>query len=161
MPRETTWKVCKIKAASMAAGEGGGSPREGASSGACAPRSNPESLTSRLDCFGAFAPRSDGLSIRTSYDTWDHAGEPKGGETPPRLAALSLRLVLHVGCWRSHRSSRTASCRSRCSNKVQIVPVEPVQAVSLACRPSCSLAYFQPRRVRAGQFPGVPFEVSR
>ena len=61
MPRETTWKVCKIKAASMAAGEGGGSPREGASSGACAPRRNPESLTSRLDCFGAFAPRSDGL----------------------------------------------------------------------------------------------------
>jgi hypothetical protein len=30
----------------------------------------------------------------------------------------------------------------------------------LACRPGCSLAYFQPYRVRPGQFPGVPFEVS-
>jgi len=28
---------------------------------------------------------------------------------------------------------------------------------SLACRPSCSLAYFQPRRVRLDRFPGAPF----
>jgi hypothetical protein len=28
----------------------------------------------------------------------------------------------------------------------------------LACPSGCSLPYFQPRRVRSGQFPGVPFE---
>ena len=36
----------------------------------------------------------------------------------------------------------------------------PLRTVSLACRPGCSLAYFQPCRVRPGRFPGVPFEAS-
>ncbi len=35
------------------------------------------------------------------------------------------------------------------------------RAARLACRPGCSLAYLQPRRVRPGQSPGVPFESSR
>src|SRR5215470_19822208 len=32
--------------------------------------------------------------------------------------------------------------------------------ISLACCASCSLAYFQPRRVRPCQSPGVPYVVS-
>jgi hypothetical protein len=36
-----------------------------------------------------------------------------------------------------------------------------LRAVSWACCESCSLAYFQPRRVRPGLSPGVPFEGSK
>ena len=48
------------------------------------------------------------------------------------------------------------------TNSAKLVnrPIEPFRTVSLACRPGCSLAYFQPCRVRLGQFPGVPFEES-
>ena len=48
------------------------------------------------------------------------------------------------------------------TNSAKLVnrPIEPFRKVSLACRPGCSLAYFQPCRVRLGQFPGVPFEES-
>jgi hypothetical protein len=51
--------------------------------------------------------------------------------------------------------------RHRCRNpnstkrtKQRIPQLEPFRTISLACRPGCSLAYFQPCRVRSGQFPG-------
>ena len=50
--------------------------------------------------------------------------------------------------------------RSQNSTKLRIPRLEPLRTLSLACRPGCSLAYFQPCRVRPGEFPGVPFEVS-
>ncbi len=50
--------------------------------------------------------------------------------------------------------------RNQNSAKSRIPRLEPFRTLGLACRPGCSLAYFQPYRVRPGQFPGVPFEVS-
>src|SRR5438128_9777387 len=56
---------------------------------------------------------------------------------------------------------RRARHRYRNQNgaKLRIPRLEPFRTLSLACRPGCSLAYFQPYRVRLGQFPGVQFEV--
>jgi hypothetical protein len=60
------------------------------------------------------------------------------------------------------RSPRTGTiAEANAAISCEFPPIEPFRTASLACRPSCSLAYFQPRRVRPGQFPGVPFEVSK
>ena len=64
--------------------------------------------------------------------------------------AANVRRARHR-CRNQNRTKRT---------KQRIPQLEPFRTISLACRLGCSLAYFQPCRVRPGQFPGLPFEVS-
>ncbi len=78
------------------------------------------------------------------------------GGTPPASPCEATGLC--PGAANVGRARR--SYRSQNSTKQRIPRLEPLRTLSLACRPGCSLAYFQPCRVRLGQFPGVPFEVS-
>jgi len=110
------------------------------------------------------------------------AGGPSRRDRPSRPAALShqirqdtvpgaVKLAAHEtgGQSRRHRSPvrlatlEPAALGCTCRNSIWrfLANRAAFLAVSLACRPSCSLAYFQPRRVRPGRFPGVPFEVSK
>ncbi len=97
----------------------------------------PDRLTSRLDC----------RRFRSFNGGWRYAaGKSMRGDRPlPR---------------RSQRWPRTASLPKPKQHQTANSQLGPLRTVSLACRPGCSLAYFQPCRVRLGRFPGAPFEAS-
>jgi hypothetical protein len=61
-----------------------------------------------------------------------------------------------TGLAASQPNARRARYRYRHQNstKLRLPPIEPFRTSSLACRPSCSLAYFQPRRVRPRSISG-------
>jgi len=102
-----------------------------------ASRSNPHWLTSRPDC----------RRFRSFNGAWRHAaGKSMRGDRPLP--------------WRSQRWPRTASLPKPKQHQTANSRLGPHRTDSLACRQGCSLAYFQPCRVRPGRFPGVPFEAS-
>ncbi len=177
-PEKTIWKVRKIKAASMAARRAcrslsldpqrdltrvGGMLRIKAS---CAMSEGRSSRGTR-----------SGLSKSAErIPSGDESGKPRVAIRHERREATPIGSRLDCRRFRSFDGGwRHAAGKSMCRQAFSLAQprlaapgiatetktalscefprLKPFRPVSLACRPGCSLAYFQPSRVRPGRFP--------